>query len=106
MTTVDMKLDITRYTTRFNDRIIESYENGNIIAHITQSGNVLITNKEPYITKASKDECPDKDEIFDMVKFIITNNKGIISGETVETVLRSGDPDLTNSLVKELNLNE
>lgn len=106
MMIADMRLDTTRYTSKFNDRINESYENGNIIAHITECGNVLITNKEPYITKASKYECPEKDEIFNMVKFIITKNKGIITGETIETVLKTGDPDLTDSLAKELNLNE
>ena len=95
----DIKLDTTRYITKFGDKIIESCINGNLTAHITENENVLITQKETYSTEATKEECPDKDEIFDMIKFIISKNKGIISGETVETVLRTGDPDLMDSLI-------
>lgn len=102
MIITDMRLDTTRYITRFRDKIIESRVSGNITAHITENENILITEKELYTTNATKNECPDKDEIFDMVKFIITKNKGIISGETLETVLRTGDSDLTESLRKEL----
>jgi len=98
----DLRLDTTRYKTRFADGIIESREDGNVAIHFTEKGNILVTVKEPYETKASKEECPDKDDIFDMVKFVIIKDKGVISGKTIESILREGDVEKVDALRKEL----
>ena len=98
----DLRLDTSRYKTRFVDYIIESKEDGNVAIHFTEKGNILVTVKEPYETKASKEECPDKDEIFDMVKFVIIKGKGVICGKTIESILREGDVEKVNALRKEL----
>ena len=83
----DQRLDKTRDCIRFADYITERIEEDGLIVYRTEVGNIIICREEPYRTEASKEECPDKDELFEMVKFVITKNE-IIKGSEIEPILR------------------
>lgn len=89
-----LKLDIDRYITTFNDRVVTQTITGDLSVCITEYGNTLICKKEKYISNVKEDL--DNGQMFDMIKYVIFKNRRIMSGEELGCILRKGNINLIN----------
>ena len=86
----EIRMDVSRYTTRFGDRTISKVTDGDESFWLTEKGRVLVTQPKLYECSG---ESSDNGKTFDMVKYIVSNGN-VTPARYFENIWNSGNYDI------------